>query len=306
MKTLLFAVLLLGMSSQALAQSDSAATIHVMSADGVETSISDVTRIVSMGGSITEILYALGYGSEVVGADISSNYPPEIKDKPRLGFYRTASSEGILSLNPSVVIGSLGLGPPGVPQQLRAAGVPLLLTEEAKTLEQAYGRFRLIGQAVGKPEAAETMVASVAQALEETRSSTEGLPAPRVLFIYARGAGTVNVAGLETAAHTTIELAGGQNAITGFSQYRPLTAEAVVTAAPDVILMPERGLESIGGVQGLLSLPGVSLTPAAKNGRIITVDDSKLLGFGPRFAEAVHELAVSLFSADELAAGATK
>ncbi len=278
--------------------------VVLVGADGVETTIHDASRIVAMGGSITEILYALGVGNAIVGADISSNHPPEIKTKPRLGFFRTASSEGILSLNPSVVIGSVGLGPPGVPQQLRSAGVPLLLSEEAKTIEQAFERILLVGDAVSRSAGALEMIDAIRASLEQTRAATEDLQAPRVLFIYARGAGSVQVAGANTAAETTIELAGATNAITGFNEYRPLTAEAVVTAAPDVILMPERGLESIGGIEGLMALPGIALTPAAQNGRIITVDDSKLLGFGPRFADAVAELAKGLFGAELLKAEA--
>jgi iron complex transport system substrate-binding protein len=131
--------------------------------------------------------------------------------------------------------------------------------------------------------------------LEAARAlRAEAATTPRVLFVYARGAGTMMVAGTETPAEAMIALAGAANAAEGFAGFKPMTAEAVVAAQPDVILMPERGLESLGGADGLLEQPGVALTPAGKNRRIVTMDDLLLLGFGPRLGEAVQTLTTKL------------
>ncbi|NDJ33535.1 MAG: ABC transporter substrate-binding protein [Chloroflexi bacterium] len=111
-----------------------------------------------------------------------------------------------------------------------------------------------------------------------------------MMFIYARGAGAVSVAGTDTGAATMIEMAGGENAVTEFDGYQPITAEAVVAAAPDVILMMTRGLESLGGVEGLLEQPGIAATPAGENRRVVVVDDLYLLGFSTRTATATLDL----------------
>jgi iron complex transport system substrate-binding protein len=117
----------------------------------------------------------------------------------------------------------------------------------------------------------------------------EGDP-PKVLFVFAHGAGTWNVAGVGTAADEMIRLAGGRNAATGYAGYRPLTAEAVVAAQPDVILTGSGGLAGRGGQEGLLKVPGVGSTPAGRDRRVVAMDELYLLGFGPRTAEAVREL----------------
>lgn len=263
----------------------------VTSADGVETRIEDVSRIASLGGAITETLYALGYGAQVVGSDESSLFPRELFTKPRLSVFRQSTSEGILSLNPTLVVSTAGIRPLTVPQQLRDAGVPVLLLEDAYTPDQAAERIRVLGRALEQEDAAEKIVESMREDLEEAMAEQENLPRkPRVLFVYTRGASMVNVAGRGTAAHAVIELAGGENVMGAFDGYRPLTAEAAVSAAPDIILVPDHGLMMLGGMDAFLEQPGLALTPAARNGRILSIDDSLLLSFGPRLGKGVLEL----------------
>ena len=133
------------------------------------------------------------------------------------------------------------------------------------------------------------------EGLAEARAVRDGATStPRILFIYARGAGTMQVAGAGSSAEAMIELAGAENAIIGFEGYKPMTAEAVAAAAPDVILMLNRGIESIGGIDGLLEQPGIALTPAGKNRRVVAMDDLLLLGFGPRLGKAVLTLTQKL------------
>ena len=253
----------------------------------------DTSRIVTLGGPVTELAYALGLGEHVVGTDQSSVYPESILAKPRLGYWRATSAEGILSLRPTLVVALEGLGPPAVQGQLEAAGVPVVLVPEAQTMEQAETRVALVAGVLGRPDSA----AAINTRTRERLARREGLRPvddPKALFVYARGAGLVSVFGTGTAAETVLRLAGAENAVTTFEGLRPLTAEAVAEAAPDAIVIPARSLESLGGVDGLLRQPGLAQTPAGLNRRVVAVDDALLLGLGPRVAEGVERLAHGL------------
>jgi len=268
-------------------------------------STADTSRIVTVGGSVTEIVYALGAGDQVVGVDASSVYPEAATEKPSVGYFRQLPAEGVLSLDPSLVLALEGTGPPTVLDQLRSAGVRTEVITDAPTVASAEQKIRTIAELLGRTAQGDTLVQQMkrdvaeAQALREDASST-----PRVLFIYARGSGSMNVAGRGTTAEAMIELAGARNAITGFEGFKPMTAEAVVSAAPDVLLLLTRGLDSVGGVDGLLEQPGIALTPAGENRRIVAMDDLLMLGFGPRLGTAVKELTVKLHPELEAASAA--
>jgi iron complex transport system substrate-binding protein len=175
---------------------------------------------------------------------------------------------------------------------LQAASVPILFVPATATVAGAQAKIRLIAQALGRTTQGELLVQRLSQEMDETTTLvSRQLSTPKVLFIYARGQGTMQVAGRDTAAAAMITLAGGINAIEAYEGYKPLTAEAVVAAAPDVIVLPARGLDSVGGVKGLLTVPGIALTPAGQQRRIVALDDLYLLGFGPRTGRAVRGLA---------------
>ncbi|MEM1055262.1 MAG: hemin ABC transporter substrate-binding protein [Bacteroidota bacterium] len=250
-------------------------------------------RIVTLGGPITETVYALGMGESVVGADQSSLFPADVMEKPRLNYFRQTSAEGVLSLEPTLVIASEGAGPPGVLDQIRDAGVEVLTTPEVQSVEGAEERVRMVATMIGRDAEADRVIDAMRAELAEVEAVQPETP-PRALFVYARGAGTVMVSGTGTSAEAVMRLAGAENAVSDFEEFQPLTAEAMVAAAPDVIVIPERGLESIGGVDGLLRQPGVAETPAGQNRRVVAVDDALLLGFGPRIGEGVRALAEGL------------
>ena len=251
----------------------------------------DTSRIVTLGGSVTEIVYALGAGDQVVGVDASSVYPEAATEKPNVGYFRKVPAEGVLSLNPSLVLALEGTGPPTVFEQFRSAGVRTVKVSEVPSVEGAKQKIRKLGDLLGRSARADSLIAAMERELEAARAlRTEASSTPRVLFVYARGSGTMNVAGRGTSAAAMIELAGGTNAITDFEGHKPMSAEAVVEAEPDVILALTRGLESIGGTKGLLEQPGIPLTPAGKQKRIVAMDDLLLLGFGPRLGTAVQRL----------------
>lgn len=249
-------------------------------------------RIVSIGGPVTEIVYALGAEKDLVGVDTSSTHPQAATKLPQVGYQRMLSAEGVLALHPTLILASAEAGPPPVVEQLKQSGVKWETIPAETTPEGAKVKIVAVAHALGLDAKGKALVeklnadmakAQAALVLEKTK--------PRVLFIYARGGGTVNVAGQKTAADAMIVLAGGVNAVSGYDGYKPITAEAVVAAAPDVILIPTHGLESIGGIDGLLTQPGLATTPAGKTKRVVAMDDLLLLGFGPRLGEAVRQLA---------------
>ncbi len=255
----------------------------------------EVSRIVSTSGTLTEIVFALGAGESLVGVDTSSVFPAAATKLPQVGYQRTLAAEGILSLRPTLVLATDDAGPPAVLEQIGTAGVPVERLSAQFTVKAAIERIRQVARLLGRQSQGEALIAALERDLAAA-AADEGA-GPRVLFIYARGAGLVNVSGTETAADAMIRLAGGVNAVTGYTGFKPLTSEAAVAAAPKVLLLPARGIESLGGAATLLAMPGISQTPAARQRRLVVMDDLYLLGFGPRLGQAVAELARQLRNA---------
>lgn len=264
----------------------------------------DMTRIVSIGGTLTETLFALGVGDHVVAVDTSSVYPRAATQLPQVGYQRTLSAEGILAMRPTVVFATDEAAPGAVLEQLREAGIELVIVPAEPSIEAAKQRIRLLAQAGGKEARGTEMIATLEAGVSRARERVARLgERRRVVFVYARGAGTLNVSGRGTPADEMLKLAGGDNAIQAFDGFKPLTAEALVAANPEVLLFTTRGLESVGGADGALKLPGVRLTRAAQEGRIVAFDDLLMLGFGPRTGEAVGELHEMLYASTASADG---
>ncbi|MFP4322773.1 MAG: ABC transporter substrate-binding protein [Anaerolineales bacterium] len=266
--------------------------ITVTDANGEEVTIEDTSRIITIDGSITEIVFALGMGDQVVARDDSSLYPSVVEDLESVGYVRRLSAEPVLALDPTLIITSTSVGPVEAVEQLEASGVTFLVLPSPTDVAGVIDNIQTIAAALDKETEGESLVQTIetdyatAQALLDEQVETT----PRVMFIYARGAGAVTVAGTNTSANEMIELAGAENAITEFEDFQPITAEAVVTAAPDVILMMTNGLESLGGIDGLLEQPGIVQTPAGENRRIVAMEDLYLLGFSTRIGTAVLDL----------------
>ena len=263
-------------------------------------------RIVSLFGDLTEIIYELGAGHLVVGRDASSIYPPEAELLPNLGFTQALSAEGVLALEPTLVIGNQTAGPSDVLEQIRDAGVEVVIIDSPSTFDAMGLKIRAVGVALGIEERAEAFAVEAEARLDAVLADVAarnpvGDARPSVLFIYVRRGGLQLVAGEGSAAATIIEAAGGTDAGTaaGVVGFVPLTPEAVVAADPEVILVMDRGLAAIGGVPGLLEIPGVALTRAGRNQRFVSMEDLYLLGFGPRLPDALHDLAVQLRAAME-------
>ncbi len=273
------------------------------SGDASTASSNEYERVVSLSGSITETLFTLGHGDKVVGIDVTSTYPADqLGDVPRLGHVRNLNVEGVLSVQPDLIlVNKEDAGLPAV-VQLKQSNVEVLEIPQINQLDNGLQIARVLVEKLG----GEAKLVALQNQLEEQKKELELLVAsseekPRVLFIYARGAGNMMVAGKNTPAEAMIELAGGLNAVQEFEDFQALSAEGLVQAQPDVLLMFKSGLNSLGGAEQVFSITGMQETPAGKNKKVIAMDGLYLLGFTPRAGAAAIELARELGSIQETA-----
>ncbi|MGZ8252206.1 MAG: heme/hemin ABC transporter substrate-binding protein [Methylophilaceae bacterium] len=248
-------------------------------------------RLLTVGGAVTEIVYALGKGDKIIASDITSYYPEQANKLAKIGYMRTLSAEGLLSMRPSLIIADAGAGPLNVLEQVRNAGVKVIQLPEGYTPEHVAGNIRLIGkqlQAANTEKVASQYEAawrSVHAKVADLKSS------PRVLFVLDHTGKSPQAAGDETAANAVIKLIHADNVMAGqFKGYKPLTAESMVAAAPEVIITTYEGIQASGGLDMFLDKPGLRMTPAGKAKRVISMDSLLLLGFTPRLPGLVAEL----------------
>lgn len=252
-------------------------------------------RIVSVGSSLTEIVYALGAESLLVGVDTTSLYPEAARALPQVGYMRALSAEGVLSLKPTLVIATTAAGPASTLDQLRASGVEVRVLPDEYDYDSVAAKIEAVGAITGKAAGAQAMIAEGRAAMSDLTAKLGGVAArPRVLFLLSMGGGAPQAAGLHTAADGIIRLAGGVNAVEGYSGYRPLTPEAVIASRADFVLVTRQTVEALGGIDAVLKQPALARTPAGKAGRVLQFDTLLLLGFGPRTPQAATQLAVAL------------
>ncbi|WP_343504973.1 heme/hemin ABC transporter substrate-binding protein [Alloyangia pacifica] len=255
-------------------------------------------RIVSIGGSVTEIVYALGEEDRLVARDTTSTYPPEVTALPDIGYIRQLSPEGVLSVNPTLVLTEEGAGPPEAVELLKEVSIEFVEIPEGYDRAAVLAKIRRVSETLGVPEKGEELASDVAAALDEASrivgEATSDMPPRRVLFVLSMQGGRIMAGGTNTAADGIIRLAGGVNAVAGFDGYKPLSDEAIIEAAPDVILMMARGSDLAISDEALFSHPAIAPTPAGETRAVLRMDGMKLLGFGPRTAEAATELAHAL------------
>ncbi len=253
------------------------------------------TRLVVVGGALTEIVYVLGEGHRVIGVDTTSVWPPAATQLPQVGYQRTLAAEGVLSLRPDLVLVSDDAGPPAVLAQIREAGVPMVIIDTEDSPKGLLDKITQVAALVGQPADGERLATRLRAEMEALAQQVAQVSdRPRVAFLLSAGRGVNLAAGRDTAAHAAIELAGGRNALADYSGYKPVNPEAMIAAAPEVLMTTQRTLDELGGVDGLLALPGAALTPAADAQRIEAMDALFLLGFGPRTPAALRELAARL------------
>lgn len=274
-----------------------AVVVWTASASGAETStLPDKSRIVAIGGSLTEIVYALGEQDRLVARDSTSVYPPEAFELPDVGYIRQLSPEGVLSVNPSGILALHGAGPREAVDVLKKASVPYVEVPDEFNHAGIVAKVRAVGQALGVEEKAERLAEEVdASLLAVERQTASIADRKRVLFILSIQDGKILASGTETAANGIIDLAGAVNAIDGYEGYKQVSDEALITAAPDVILMMDRAGSLAISDEDLFAHPGIASTPAGEARKVVRMDGAYLLGFGPRTAAAVHDLAAALY-----------
>lgn len=254
-------------------------------------------RLVPLTPAVTQIVLGLGAGDLVVAVPGGTERMPETAGLPRISHGRTPSAEAILAVRPTLVIGDSSLDR-AVRTQLERAGVRLRLVTAVETPSAASERIAAVGELLGRADAARALQQRMRQQFGRAAAMHRHAQ-PAVLFVYARGPGTVYAAGTNTGIATLITLSGGRNAVQAFEGFKPLTAEAVLAAQPEVLVLTSDGLASLGGIDGLLRLPGMAATSAGRTRRVVRIDDELVLGFGPRVGEAAVALATAFLGIDE-------
>jgi iron complex transport system substrate-binding protein len=256
-----------------------------------------VNRIVSIGGAVTEIVFELGHGGKIVAVDTTSTYPPDVSRLPNVGYMRALSAEGVLALNPNLILASADSGPPEVLSILGASDVPVTLVPARPTIEGIKEKVRVIAERLDDGPRGEALNQAIAARFADLAARVAKIPTrPRTLFILTLSDGRIMAGGAETAADKIIELAGGANVARDFNGYKNMSAEAIVAAAPEAILMMH-GREHAKTPESLFSETPFATLPAARDRRLILMDGSYLLGFGPRTPDAARELARALHPA---------
>ncbi|MFE3838492.1 heme/hemin ABC transporter substrate-binding protein [Pseudogemmobacter sonorensis] len=275
-------------------------------APALAESYPEADRIVSIGGSVTEIVVELGAEARLIARDTTSNHPASILELPDVGYIRALSPEGVLALDPDLIISEQGAGPVEAVEVLRSAGIPFIEMPGDPTPAGIATKIRAVGETLGLSDRAEALAVSVTEGLAAAEARAEAVTGKkRVLFVLAIQSGRVMAGGTGTAAEGIIELAGGTNAGTGFAGYKQMTDEAVLEANPDVILMMNREGDLQIANDDILSHPALSQTLAAETGLILRMDGMLMLGFGPRTPAAADELYGLLYpGAPEAASGA--
>ncbi|WP_438857691.1 heme/hemin ABC transporter substrate-binding protein [Achromobacter spanius] len=253
----------------------------------VSVHAAEPSRVVSLGGSVTEIVYGLGEGDRLVGDDLSSLYPEAATKLPRVGYYRAVPVEGVLSLKPDLVLASEQAGPPDALKRLAGVGVRVVTVSDAPSVDSLKARIRAVAEALGVAPAGERMVDEVTREL----ARAEAIPATRArALLLLNRTGTPQGAGRGTAANEVMHLAGLVNVLDGQQGYKPLSAEAIGALGPDLIVVTKASLDAGGGMEKFLAQPGIAGSQAAAKRRVVVMDDLLILGMGPRLPLALTQL----------------
>lgn len=247
-------------------------------------------RVVGLGGAVTEIVYALDAQASLVGADASSIYPPAALKLPKVGYYRSVSVEGLASLKPDLVLAADHAGPPQALEQIRRLGTRIVTLPSASTLAALDQRILGTATALEIPERGRALVGRLHAELRDIRPAAQPV---RVLIVSSH-TGRMQGMGQDTPGHAMLMLAGGTNVLANQTGFKPFSAEAAAALKPDVIVTTAMSVSASGGPEAFLAQPGLNATPAARQRRIVVMDDLLLLGFGPRLPEALRLLQAGL------------
>ena len=248
-------------------------------------------RIITLDGAITETVVDLGFEKQIVAVDVTSEHSDNIKKLPKVSKNRSISAEGLMAFRPDIIIAPYGDVPHGVIQALKGAGIKFVAIKQEYSVKGALQFIRDVSVALGVKEKGTKLAFDTEKRINKALQTVKlNLKKPIVLFIYARGTGTMTVAGKGSNMDAMITLAGGRNAIQEFNRYKAYSTEALVNANPDVLFLFDFGIESLGGNSGLLKMPGVAYTNAGKNKRIAAMDGPLMINFSTRLDQAILAL----------------
>jgi iron complex transport system substrate-binding protein len=266
--------------------------VTFVGADGVSSTITDTSRIVTLSGDLTEILFELGVGDSIVGVDLTTAYPPAATRIPIVGVGRFLTAEGVLAQQPSLVIGDTQTDPVSAVEQIRGAGVPVVILDAPTSFEGLTTKILTLGGLLGATDTADDLARRIEADVAAATASLGDTAERRMAFVYTRGPDVMLIFGSGMVTNPLIEAAAGVDvgAEAGIDGTVPATAEALVAAAPEVIIVPEEGLGILGGVDALLEIPGIAQTPAGRNREIYAYPEGDFLTFGPRVGESLRRL----------------
>lgn len=269
----------------------------VTATNGKPVTESSMDRVLSIGGDITEILYALGKQDAIVAVDATSQYPDSaLKDKKNVGYMRALSTEGVLSINPTLIFASEGAGPPPVVKALKVSNVPYVEVADKYTSQAVVEKIRTVAKAAGAASDGEALAAKVEKNFVELAKRRKAISKPlKAVFVLSVQKGMAVIAGKGSGGEAALELSGLVNAADGFYGYKPMVDEALVEMQPDVIVVMDRSEPNHDAMAAIGELKGVQSTPAAKTDRIIVMDGLYLLGFGPRAPDAARDLMLAAY-----------
>lgn len=276
--------------------------VLVESCDGVETVVTDVSRIVvaDLHGTLTETVFALGLGNNVVGKDRSANFPESKNVTTVTNSGHDLNAEAILTLNPTVILTDKTIGPLSAQQQLRDTGIPVVFFDQKRSMAGIPAQVEAVSQALGIPDVGKQLSQNIINEVAANYVATEESQQPvRIAFLYLRGnAGIYLMGGPGSGADSLIAAIGAKDVGTDIGLTQPfttLTSEALVQANPDVILVMSTGLESVGGVENLTKIAGISETNAGMNQRVVDMEDTVLLSFGSRTPQIIEALKYAVY-----------
>jgi len=266
-------------------------------ATGRKVTIGSTDRIVTIGGDITEIVYALGAGDRIIARDTTSSYPPEAAAKPDVGYMRALSAEGVLSVKPDLIIAVEGSGPKDAITLLESASVPIVIVPERRTGDSILAKVRLIADILGETEKGDKLAGTMAAKFKALDTAIAKIPEnerKKAVFLMSLNGGKPMAAGHNTAADSMIQMAGGINPMAAVEGYKPASDEALIAAEPEVVVMMV-GQSGPPKPEVVFDSPALRATPAARDKALVTMDGLYLLGFGPRTADAARDLAHALY-----------
>lgn len=274
-----------------------AAEREIEDATGRKVTIGNTNRIVTIGGDITEIVYALGAGGRIIARDTTSSYPPEANAKPDVGYMRALSAEGVLSVKPDLIIAIEGSGPKDAITLLEAASVPIVIVPERRSGDSIIAKVRLIADILGETEKGNQIADTLTTKFKALETAVAKIPEnqrKKAVFVMSLNGGKPLAAGHNTAADSMIALAGGINPMAEVEGYKPASDEALIAAAPEVVVMMN-SQQGAPKPEVVFDSPALRATPAARDKALVAMDGLYLLGFGPRTADAARDLARALY-----------